>query len=60
MDTLREKNLLCDLWNKNAATWKATKDKSKLLNLKDRLIKMDFYKNKKFLLLVILALREAG
>ncbi len=34
MDTLREKNLLCDLWNKNAAPWKVTRDKSKIIKFK--------------------------
>ena len=34
MDTLREKNLLCDLWKKGTAPWKVTNSKKNIISLK--------------------------
>ena len=34
MDTLREKNILCDMWNKDTAPWKVKHEKKKVFPLK--------------------------
>ena len=34
MDTLREKNILCDMWEKDTAPWKVNNDKKKYIPLK--------------------------